>query len=191
MKIQPGVGYNFDSSSHGFTLDTSDPFPSATNSSPDHPFKVKIVAVVSGAIRFQVITGTLNNLVPEMDDVIGGVEKLLDSTTSGVPTPPTNVLTFNTSTKESWVYLRAGPEAASPYAFPDPNIANTPYPKVISSNVELTDTDTNGYVLLAKVDVDNVTAPTVWTLHQYVNGSLWGDRVKVNGMTAKYYYARI
>jgi hypothetical protein len=41
------------------------------------------------------------------------------------------------------------------------------------------------------VDVDNVTAPTVWTVRQYVNGSLWGDRVKVNGMTAKYYYARI
>jgi hypothetical protein len=190
MKIQPGVGYNFDSSSHGFTLDTSDPFPSVA-STPDLPFKVKIVGVVSGAIRFQVITGTLNNLVPEMDDVIGGVEKLLDSTTSGVPTPPTNVLTFNTSTKESWVYLRAGPEAASPYAFPDANIANTPYPKVISSDLELTDTDTNGYVLLAKVDVDNVSAPTVWTLHQYVNGSLWGDRVKVNGATAKYYYARI
>jgi hypothetical protein len=191
MKIQPGVGYTFDSSSHGFTLDTSDPFPPATNSSPDHPFKVKVVAVVSGAIRFQVITGTLNNLVPEMDDVIGGVEKLLDSTASGVPTPPTNVLTFNTSTKESWVYLRAGPEAASPYAFPDPSISNTPYPKVISSDVELTDTDTNGYVLIAKVDVDNVSAPTVWTVHQYVTGSLWGDRIKVNGMTAKYYYARI
>jgi len=190
MKLQPGVGYTFDSSSHGFTLDTSDPFPSVA-STPDLPFKVKIVGVVSGAMRYQVVSGTLNNLVPEMDDVIGGVEKLLDSTTSGVPTPPTDVLTFNTSTKESWVYLRAGPDAASPYAFPDSNIANTPYPKVISSNVELTDTDTNGYVLLAKVDVDSVSAPTVWTLHQYVNGSLWGDRVKVNGMTAKYYYARI
>jgi len=191
MKIQPGVGYNFDSSSKGFTLDVSEPFPSATYLTPDLPFKVKIVDVVSGAIRFQVVSGTLNNLVPEMDDVIGGVEKLLDSTTSGVPTPPTDVLSFNTSTKESWVYLRAGPEAASPYAFPDPSISNTPYPKVISSNLELTDTDTEGYVLLAKVDVDNVSAPTVWTLHQYVTGSLWGDRVKVNGMTAKYYYARI
>jgi hypothetical protein len=29
MKIQPGVGYNFDSSSSGFTLDTSDPFPAS------------------------------------------------------------------------------------------------------------------------------------------------------------------
>jgi len=191
MKLQPGVGYNFDSSSHGFTLDTSDPFPSPTSSSADHPFKVKIVAVVSGVMRYQVVSGTLNNLVPEMDDVISGVEQLLDSTTSGVPTPPTDVLSFNTSTKESWVYLRAGPEAASPYAFPDPSISNTPYPKVISSNLELTDTDTEGCVLLAKVDVDNVSAPTVWTVHQYVNGSLWGDRVKVNGMTAKYYYARI
>ena len=27
MKIQPGVGYTFDSSDKGFTLDTSDPFP--------------------------------------------------------------------------------------------------------------------------------------------------------------------
>lgn len=27
MKLQPGVGYNFDSSSHGLTLDTSDGFP--------------------------------------------------------------------------------------------------------------------------------------------------------------------
>lgn len=34
MKIQPGVGYNFDSSDKGFTLDTSDPFPN-----PDGPGK--------------------------------------------------------------------------------------------------------------------------------------------------------
>lgn len=34
MKIQPGVGYNFDSSSKGFTLDTSNPFPD-----PDGPSK--------------------------------------------------------------------------------------------------------------------------------------------------------
>jgi len=27
--------------------------------------------------------------------------------------------------------------------------------------------------------------------NQNVSGSLWGDRIKVNGMTAKYYYARI
>ena len=190
MKLQPGVGYNFDSSSHGFTLDTSDPFPSISFT-PDLPFKVKIVGVVSGAIRYQVVSGTLNNLVPEMDDVVGGVEKLLDSTTAGVPTPPTDVLSFNTSTKESWVYLRAGPEASSPYAFPDPNVSNTTYPKVISSDTEETDTDTEGYVLIAKVDVDNVSAPTVWTVHQYVTGSLWGDRIKLGTDTAQYYYARI
>ena len=34
MKIQPGVGYTFDSSDKGFTLDTSDPFPN-----PDGPGK--------------------------------------------------------------------------------------------------------------------------------------------------------
>lgn len=191
MNFQPGAGYGFNSSGYGVSLDTTEPFPNQFNTSPDHPFKVKTVGVVSGGLRYQVVSGTLNNLVPELDDVITSTEVLLDAAVSGVPTPPTGVLSFNTSTKESWVYLRAGADTVTPFAFPDTNIANAAYPKVISSNLELTDTDTEGYVLLAKVDVDNVTAPTVWTVRQYVNGSLWGDRVKVNGMTAKYYYARI
>ena len=92
---------------------------------------------------------------------------------------------------QSWIYLRAGADTASPYAFPDTNIANAAYPKVISSDVELTDTDTYGYVLIAKFDMDSATAPTTGALYQYVSGSLWGDRVKVNGATARYYYARI
>jgi hypothetical protein len=141
--------------------------------------------------RYQVVSGTINSLVPEIDDIISGVDVLLDRTTSGVPNPPTGQLSINTSTKESWIYLRAGADTASPYAFPDTNIANAAYPKVISSDVELTDTDTYGYVLIAKFDMDSATAPTTGALYQYVSGSLWGDRIKVNGMTAKYYYARI
>lgn len=191
MKIQPGIGYNFDSSSKGFTLDTSDAFPSPDGYLNNHPFKVVAVGPSGSTFRYQVISGTLNNLVPEIDDVILGVDVLLDRTVSGVPVPPTGQLSINTSTKESWIYLRAGPEAASPYAFPDPNIANTGYPKVISSNVELTDTDTYGYVLLAKFDMDSATAPTRGALFQYVSNSLWSDRIKLGTNTARYYYGRI
>lgn len=191
MKIQPGVGYTFDSSSSGFTLDTSDPFPNRDGNQSSHPFKVIPMGPSGSNFRYQVVSGTINNLVPEIDDVISGVDVLLDRTTSGVPNPPTGQLSINTSTKESWIYLRAGAATASPFAFPDTNIANAPYPKVISSNVELTDTDTYGYVLIAKFDMDSATAPTTGALYQYVSGSLWGDRIKVNGMTAKYYYARI
>jgi hypothetical protein len=28
-------------------------------------------------------------------------------------------------------------------------------------------------------------------VNQNVTGSLWADRIKINGMTARYYYARI
>jgi hypothetical protein len=31
----------------------------------------------------------------------------------------------------------------------------------------------------------------VYTVEQYVTGSLWGDRLKLGSLTAKYYYARI
>lgn len=191
MKLQPGVGYTFDSSSKGFTLDTSDPFPSRDGNASIHPFKVIPMGPSGSNYRYQVVSGTINSLVPEIDDIISGVDVLLDRTTSGVPNPPTGQLSINTSTKESWIYLRAGADTASPYAFPDTNIANAAYPKVISSDVELTDTDTYGYVLIAKFDMDSATAPTTGALYQYVSGSLWADRIKVNGMTAKYYYARI
>jgi hypothetical protein len=188
--IQPGSGYGFTSGGYGFTLNTENPFPEVDVSNR-HPFKVLVVGPSGSNFRYQVVSGTINNLVPEIDDVISGVDVLLDRTTSGVPDPPTGQLSINTSTKESWIYLRAGADTASPFAFPDTNIANAAYPKVISSDVELTDTDTYGYVLIAKFDMDSATAPTTGALYQYVSGSLWADRIKVNGATARYYYARI
>jgi hypothetical protein len=191
MKIQPGVGYTFDSSSKGFTLDTSDPFPSPDGQKNNHPFKVLAVGPVGSNFRYQIVSGTINNLVPEIDDIISGVEVLLDKTTSGVPTPPTGQLSINTSTKESWIYLRSGAETTSPYAYPDTSVSNAGYPKVISSDVELTDSDTYGYILIAKFDMDSATAPTTGALYQYVSSSLWADRIKLGTTTAKYYYARI
>jgi hypothetical protein len=92
MKLQPGVGYNFDSSSHGFTLDTSDPFPSSVQTF-GHPFKLINVALrTSGGattVTYQVQSGTINNLVPLIDDYVSSTEVKLDRVTSGVANPPT------------------------------------------------------------------------------------------------------
>ena len=48
MKIQPGVGYTFDSSAKGFTFDTSEQFPSADTPPYVHPFKIINVRINSG-----------------------------------------------------------------------------------------------------------------------------------------------
>jgi hypothetical protein len=60
MKIQPGIGYNFDSSSRGFTIDTSDPFPSVSFV-PLTPLQ----PVFDGE-KITVMVGTVNRYIPKI-----------------------------------------------------------------------------------------------------------------------------
>jgi hypothetical protein len=200
MKIQPGVGYNFDSSSHGFTLDTSDPFPSRDGVVSGHPFKIVNVALrTSGGattVTYQVQSGTINNLVPLIDDYVSSTEVKLDRVTAGVANPPTGELAssnYDATTKTSYITLRAGAEIASPYAYPDPLVTSNQYPVIIGGNIAPTTPDDNvwGYLVIGTITVDSITTPTTFTVNQNVSGSLWADRIKINGMTARYYYARI
>jgi hypothetical protein len=200
MKIQPGVGYNFDSSSHGFTLDTSDPFPGRDGVSSGHPFKIVNVALrTSGGattVTYQVQSGTLNNLVPLLDDYASGTTVKLDRTTSGVANPPTaEIVTafYDATTKTSYITLRAGPKTASPYTYPDDDDTTNQYPVIVPGNVAPVspDTDVWGFLVIGTITVDNITAPTTFTVNQNVTGSLWADRIKLAGITARYYYARI
>tara|TARA_R110000822_G_C15286965_1_gene490655 strand:+ start:621 stop:1184 length:564 start_codon:yes stop_codon:yes gene_type:complete len=187
MKIQPGVGYTFDSSSKGFTLDTSQQFPD--NQQPyRHPFQVINISYDAGgsAWLYQVVPGTLNNEVAQIDE--DSVWVALDRTTAGIPDWPVSVLTpFDATTHKCYIYLRAGVDATNSN-FPGEDDAENEYPRIVNSDVPLADTDTYGYVLLA---VATEGAGPVCTVVQYVTGSLWGDRIKVAGQTAKYYYARI
>jgi hypothetical protein len=200
MKIQPGVGYNFDSSSKGFTLDISDPFPSRDGVVSGHPFKLINVALrTSGGattVTYQVQSGTINNLVPLIDDYVSGTEVKLDRVTAGVANPPTGELAssnYDATTKTSYITLRAGAEIASPYAYPDPLVTSNQYPVIIGGNIAPTTPDDNvwGYLVIGTITVDSITTPTTFTVNQNVSGSLWADRIKINGMTARYYYARI
>ena len=200
MKIQPGVGYTFDSSDKGFTLDTSDPFPSRDGVVSGHPFKIVNVALrTSGGattVTYQVQSGTINNLVPIIDDYVSGTEVKLDRTTSGVANPPTGELVssnFDATTKTSYITLRAGAKTASPYTYPDDDVTSNQYPVIIGGNTAPATPDDNtwGFLVIGTITVDSITAPTTFTVSQNVTGSLWADRIKVNGMTARYYYARI
>ena len=187
MKLQPGVGYTFDSSSKGFTLDTSEQFPD--NTQPyRHPFQVINISYDSAgsAWLFQVVPGTLNNNVAQIEE--DSVWVLLDRTSGGLPNWPVSVLTpFDATTHKCYIYLRAGVDATSG-AFPGSDDTAAEYPRIVCSDVELADTNTYGYVLLAVATEG--TGP-VCTVVQYVTGSLWGDRLKLGTNTAAYYYARI
>jgi hypothetical protein len=199
MKIQPGVGYNFDSSSKGFTLDVSDPFPSRDGVSSGHPLKIVNVGLrTSGGattVTFQVQSGAINNLVPLIDDYVSGTTVKLDRVTAGVANPPTAELAssnYDATTKTSYITLRAGIPSSGPQNFPDSDDTSNRYPVIIGGNVPLTpDDNTYGYLTIGTITVDSITAPTTFTVSQNVTGSLWGDRLKLGTLTAKYYYARI
>ena len=195
MKIQPGVGYTFDSSSKGFTFDTSEQFPSADTPPYRHPFQIINVRINAGGnVIYQVKSGAINNIVPLLDDYISSTTVLLDRVTSGVADPPTAELTsvnYDATTLTSYIALRSGPDATT-NDFPSSDVTSVRYPVVIGGNDPLVaDTDTQGFIFLGTITVDNVTTPTTFTVSQNVTGSLWGDRIKLGTNTATYYYARI
>ena len=199
MSVQPGVGYTFTSSSLGTNLNIQNAWApwQLTGYFPDdgHPFKIINVSINAGGnVIYQVQSGTINNIVPVIDDYISATEVLLNRVTAGVPDPPTAELTsvnYEAATLTSYIALRSGPDATT-NDFPSSDVTSARYPQVIGgNNPVITDSDTQGFVLLATITVDNITTPTTFTVSQNVSGSLWGDRIKVAGQTAKYYYARI
>jgi hypothetical protein len=200
MNFQPGAGYGFTSSGYGVSLDSSNPFPDGDSNEFRHPFKIINVGLrTSGGattVTYQVQSGTINNLVPLIDDYVSGTEVKLDRVTAGVANPPTGELAssnYDATTKTSYITLRAGAEIASPYAYPDPLVTSNQYPVIIGGNIAPTTPDDNvwGFLVIGTITVDSITTPTTVTVNQNVTGSLWADRIKINGMTARYYYARI
>ena len=192
--MQPGVGYRFISSSQGVTLDIGDPWPESTQDATNPLQVINVSFNAGGKVIYQVKSGTINNLVPLLDDYISSTQVKLDRVTSGVADPPTGELlstNYDATTKTSYIVLRSGPDATT-NEFPSSDVTSARYPQVIGgNNPVITDTDTQGFVLLATITVDNITTPTTFTVSQNVTGSLWADRIKLAGITARYYYARI
>jgi hypothetical protein len=162
---------------------------------PGHPFKIINVSINAGGnVIYQVQSGIINNIVPLLDDYISGTTVLLNRVTAGVADPPTAELTsvnYDATTKTSYIVLRSGPDATT-NDFPSSDVASARYPQVIGGNdPAVADTDTQGFIFLGTITVDNVTTPTTFTVSQNITGSLWSDRLKLGTNTAVYYYARI
>jgi len=200
MAIQPGVGYTFTASSQGTNFSIQTPWGAwaAYPQDDGHPFKiVNVYLHTSGGsttVRYQVQSGTLNNLVPLIDDVITGTEVKLDRVTAGVANPPTGELVssnYDATTKTSYITLRAGASLTT-NDYPDSDDTTNQYPVIIGANVPFTpDSNTWGFLTIGSISVDSITAPTTFTVNQNVTGSLWADRIKLGTDTAQYYYARI
>ncbi len=201
MAVQPGVGYTFTASSQGTNFSIQTPWGAwaAYPQDDGHPFKIVNVYLHtlggSTTVRYQVQSGTINNLVPLIDDVTTGTDVKLDRVTSGVATPPTAALVssnYNATTKTSYITLRAGP-SLSTGNYPDPDDTTNQYPVIIGGNTYPVTPDDNvwGFLVIGTITVDSISAPTTFTVSQNVTGSLWSDRLKVGDQTARYYYARI
>lgn len=194
--MQPGVGYIFTNSSQGQNLNIIEQWSPLTPviESLGHPFKIVNVSIVGSAVRYRVESGNVNNIVPVIDDVASGTKVKLDRSSGGLPNPPTGELTstsFDATTKTSYIVMRAGPDATTS-VFPSSDVTSNRYPLIVGSNAAVpTDTDTWGFVIIGSISVDSITAPTTLSVNQYVTGSLWGDRIKLGTLTARYYYARI
>ena len=195
MSIQPGVGYTFTSSSQGTNLNIEQawqplPLYPTVEDAPFvcSPFKVHdVYEVTDGSTyyTYEICPGTFNNLMPQVYDEVNEVWSYLDA----LATDAELVLDFGSSTS-SLIYLRVGPDAGTndfPPTSPG-SATDDPYPRIYSTGTALpADTDEFGYVLLAKV----TNTSGVFSIDQYVTGSLWGDRIKIGTTTARYYYARI
>jgi len=195
MPTQPGVGYTFTTSSQGENFNIIQPWqpiPLVANAPAFvcSPYKVHSVTPKTGGggdyVTFDICPGTFNNLMPQSYDSVNEEWVYIDD--QYVDTE--FVLNF-ASTTTSIVYLRVGPDSGS-HAFPPASPgsgSDDPYPRIYSTGGALpTDSDTFGYVAIAKV---TEVSATEYTVEQYVTGSLWGDRLKTGTDTARYYYARI
>lgn len=183
--LQAGVGYGFNASGFGFSLNTTPPFPQEFEA-PMHPFQVYLAEIDGEEYKVSVVPGMLNNLDPQAFDT---AELLTDTP------PPKGTLAFD-GNGISWVYLRSGPEPeveGEEPLYPDPDPVADGYPMVVISSTQLTDTDEEGYILLARAELltpeGGGTAYVEFT--QYVRGSLWGERFKCGDATAVYWFAGV
>lgn len=161
MSIQPGVGYTFTNLGGAFAL-TIDEAP-AQNYTPPHPFKVFTTKTGSDYF-FKVFPGTINNVEPTLNG----------TQLSNNPPPEENIGNAASPTLE-YIYLQL---PNSPGVFPDG-------PTVEHASTMPTADDTNGYILLATVDISD------GKVTQNVSGSQWGERFKCGANTAEYFFSLI
>jgi hypothetical protein len=99
---------------------------------------------------------------------------------------------FNPSTYYSYIVMKLGFDSAN-LRYPDDDVTHVSsspsYPVVDSLSTMPVTGDIDSYIVLATAYKDPTT--NVITVWQQVTKSLWTDRIKVTGMTARYYFASV
>jgi hypothetical protein len=191
MKIQPGVGHIFDSSSLGFSVDTSEQFPDADSNSSLCPLQIYNVRYDTTASQYliNVSPGHVNNY-EVYDGASGTSAKLLSAS------PPPNIQIFTAGLTSpgatNYIYIEVENSGSPNYEYPSPSIP----PKILVSTAAIIpDTDTISYILIGKIDgfKDTATPPNVtYGLYNFKGcGSLWTERFKCGSSDAVYFWSAV
>jgi len=167
MKLQPGVGYTFSKSWSGTSLVIEDQL-----TAPNRPPFTVVVYKSAGVFKAKVTAGNVNNVIPYINGTL-----MTDPTYTplDVPTSPGVYVVA--------IKCKADP---APATFPrtDSEIIIDTYP--------LTDTDTEGYIVLANLSVTSTSGVTAVAVYQSVSGSLWAERHKYTEPdSASYFFYRV
>lgn len=190
MKIQPGVGNIFESSSLGFSIDTSNQFP-GDGDKELCPLETYNLREVAGAIKFNVYPGMVNNQVVRSNDMV----LLTDS-------PPPDITAFvdgiTTTLQTNYVYIRCGNAAGPPALYPDTSGEGRSSVRVFST--QQVDSNSYSYILIAVLTgyktliPDSSPAAYTYTLtNQRMIGcnSLWSERFKCGSSDAVYFWSAV
>jgi len=183
MKIQPGPGYNFESSDKGFTIDATDPFPNQLAPVADTQFRPTDWGNDGTTGYFTMSAGTINGVIPCMEGP--ALNKLITHI-------PRVKAAYDWSAavdgyKLCYIYLQAGPAAGSSgLTWPSANIADDNYPTIWGYPYTMEDDDTTGYLLLALAQLNVDTGGVTFT--QFVTTSVWSERHKYSQPNSAYYY---
>jgi hypothetical protein len=196
MKIQPGVGYNFDSSNSGFTIDASDPFPTRDASDVTRcPFDIYDLTYRDSNYYVKIYPGYVNSLVVKSDDGV-----LLTNN----PPPEIEVMigAGPTTAGESFIYIRCGntaPSGGSAAQFP--SRSGEGYPSIrVRAEADRVDDNDYGYILIGRVarfqELIPGSDPAAYVWKNSVTkligcNSLWAERFKCGSATATYWWSAV
>ena len=182
MKIQPGVGHVFDSSSLGFSIDTSEQFPSS--SAVNCPLQIYGLRYdpTDTKIYINVSPGAINNF--GVKDSNGG--SLLSVT------PPPNIQVFvaalTSSLVKNYVYIVTENSGSPNFNYPD----STKPPYISIETTEQVDSDTKSYFLIGIVEGKIVSGVRTLNAFNYKGcGSLWSERFKCGSAAVSYWWSAV
>lgn len=183
-KLEAGTGYGFSRTSTGTNIDVFKDWQShlPIYKTPSHPWMVTNKGLgTDGFYYFTIVPGLVNNLSP----ALAGTTMLMSDDPNHL-----NTWSFNLTTHYSYIVLQTSYDSANK-KYPDDNTAHVSaipaYPIVESLSFMPTTDDTTANLVLATAYQDPTTK--VITIWQMVKQSVWTDRIKVNTLDAKYYYA--